>query len=143
MTDCSHLTGRMRQICDGTSGLSEEKRQAYLRSWSMKSATATKSPAIQTNPPVTVKPEPVRHVPVKGSVTGKLFAESVEWVNLHAPNCQCRDYVAIMNQWGPEKCREKRSSLITWWQNVAKKQGVAINNDELGSLIDAAIQASD
>ena len=31
--DCDSLTGRKRAICEGTSGLSEEKRQTYLTRW--------------------------------------------------------------------------------------------------------------
>lgn len=33
MIDCSQLHGRMRAICDGTSGLPEETRQQYLALW--------------------------------------------------------------------------------------------------------------
>jgi len=31
--DCTKLVGRMRSICEGTSGLPEETRQAYLAIW--------------------------------------------------------------------------------------------------------------
>ncbi len=31
--DCTQLQGRMRSICEGTSGLSEEVRQQYIALW--------------------------------------------------------------------------------------------------------------
>lgn len=32
-TDCGRLKGRLRSICDGTSGLSEDLRQRYIDKW--------------------------------------------------------------------------------------------------------------
>lgn len=75
-----------------------------------------------------------RRVTVPTSQTvgvGTVLMTILPWVDATNPGCDCASYIHLMNQWGPEKCIEKRGSLVRWFGKVAQTLGVAATTEEL------------
>ncbi len=135
--DCSELPGRLRQICDGTAGVSEEKRQLYIKRWK----------AVGWQRPSYAKPEPApKHGP--GTELEAILKERGHTV---ARDCGCRDKIAQMNRWGVDGCRENIDTITDWLIDAAKSAGwleafavstpglATIARREIRAMIDEAI----
>lgn len=99
MIDCNQLTGRMKEICQGTSGLSEEKRQAYLALWQKPSPHLIQStetaPQVMWNLPGTC----LKYILSKAGI-------------LNHEGCGCDDYAKLMDLWGVNTCEQKIEEII-------------------------------
>ncbi|MFG0263146.1 MAG: hypothetical protein ACF788_12210 [Novipirellula sp. JB048] len=70
-----------------------------------------------------------------GPGVGKTFATMAGWINQDSPNCRCRDFLRIMNQWGPQRCTRERARIAKWWIAHATEQNAKITIEEMEALI--------
>jgi hypothetical protein len=115
--DCDQFTGRMKEICQGTSGLSEEKRQAYLAIWSGVS------------------------LPPKAKLPGTELKKLISWFPVpKKTNCgSCSRMEAKMNAWGQDKCREKMPYILAKLRIAAKRRGLPFSERLVKLLVEKAI----
>ncbi|WP_164104240.1 galactosyltransferase-related protein [Candidatus Laterigemmans baculatus] len=71
------------------------------------------------------------------SGVGRTLSDSVAWLNPNAPNCLCRDFVATMNRWGTEKCRENVGRLAKWMIKIAKGKAAITEVEAAGRILSA------
>lgn len=107
----------MREICLGTSGISEAKRQAYLALWFGKDAEF---------------PRPL---------VGTRLKNLIKWFPVpKKTNCgSCNRMEAKMNAWGPDKCREKMPYILAKLKIAAKRRGLPFSERLVRILVEKAI----
>lgn len=82
---------------------------------------------LATNPP-----------PVKEAGVGTQLSILFPWMT--ESSCACKDYIAIMNQWGAGECGTRRHTLIKWIYNSSREHRPELTKPETESAIIQAIK---
>lgn len=103
--------GRLFKICNGTSGLPENKRQKYQSLWAGDPQQPTSGAA-------------ARCTQCPGSELSKLLSARGYQT---AKGCGCKSKINKMNGWGPDGCRERIDEITDWLVETAKEKGWILN----------------
>jgi len=60
-----------------------------------------------------------------------------------SPNCSCRRRAVVMNQKGPQWCRDNKGEILDWLENEAKKRKLAFVRSVANLMVEKAIKKSE
>lgn len=75
---------------------------------------------------------------------GTILAGMLSAMGIHStPNCTCRRRALLMNERGPQWCRENKEQIMQWLEEEAKKRKLAYIQSAASLMLDKVIAKSE
>jgi hypothetical protein len=108
------IVGRRYEICRGTSGLTEEAREKYVKRWMGEAADPAKE-----------KERKARRDRASAGGPGTELKNFIAWFGQRdTPGCQCKTRAAEMDRRGPDWCDKHVSIIVGWLKEAANERGL-------------------
>ncbi len=54
---------------------------------------------------------------------GTELKKLISWFSVPTEGCHCQEHAFLMNQWGPQGCRNSMETILLWLERGAKEHG--------------------
>lgn len=79
---------------------------------------------------------------VQHGLPGTELKKLISWFYSPDKECKCKERIAKMNQWGPDKCEENIDTIMRWMKHSAAVNSVPYVESAVRLLVQTAIWRS-